>query len=136
MLTKKQLLITAIILVLISSIAMARVYFLNAKANFAKLNCYANLDEIAGYKAIWAIKNKLATNDIVTMENVKDAKNGLVMHYPYVCRAGGSYTVGRVDENPTCSFHQNLLPAGSQLQFLKGFQGMESRKADSDSAPK
>jgi hypothetical protein len=58
-------------------------------------------------KAQWALDHHAKVNDIVTMGDV-------VPYFPNgipKCPAGGTYTIGKVGEPPTCSLGTNVIPA-------------------------
>jgi hypothetical protein len=75
--------------------------------------CINNLREIDAAKYKWMSEHNAETNDVVTLDDIKpylvpygdpngfiklDAKGNLPK-----CPSGGTYTIGKVGEPPTCS---------------------------------
>jgi len=61
--------------------------------------CINNLRQIDGAKEQWALETHHNTGGAVTFSNIVHyIKNGMP-----VCPKGGTYTIGRIGENPTCS---------------------------------
>jgi hypothetical protein len=55
--------------------------------------------QIDGAKEQWALEHQAKTNDIVAISDIAALlKNGIPK-----CPSGGSYTIGRIGENPKCS---------------------------------
>ena len=72
-----------------------------------KNHCINNLRQIDGAKQQWALENHKDTNAIPTIADVAPyLKNNKFL----VCPQGGKYTLGRVDEDPTCSIPGDVLP--------------------------
>jgi len=70
--------------------------------------CIDNLKAIDTAKQEWALeKNKDAT-DVPTADDLAPYLKGSVMP---VCSAGGTYIIGAMNENPTCSVPGHALPA-------------------------
>lgn len=134
--SKKPLILSGIILAVIALVLFVRASFLNAKATAIKHACQGDLQDMAGWKAIWGIESKKTSNDTPTMEDLVEAKSKLVMHRPYVCGAGGAYTLGRLDQNPTCSFHGNSLPAEYQLNTFNEMKAAHASGQAGASDPK
>ena len=81
--------------------------FIRARNTSAKNSCINNLRQIDSGKQQWALENRKETNDIPTEADVANyLKNNT---FP-VCPHGGTYTIGRVDEDPKCSFPGDVLP--------------------------
>ena len=80
--------------------------------------CINNLRQLDGAKNQWALEHNAKSNDVVTLEDIRpyierernnrfiklDAKGNLPK-----CPAGGTYTIGNVDEPPTCSIGTNAI---------------------------
>jgi hypothetical protein len=64
--------------------------------------CINNLQFIANAKNDWARENHKLPTDVPTRDDLYGT-NKFLRHTP-VCPRGGIYTIGRVSENPTCSF--------------------------------
>lgn len=67
-------------------------------------SCIANLREFDGAKQQWAVKDHKATNEIPTWADLfpyfREADGYVLVPF---CSQGGTYTLGRVDEQPKCS---------------------------------
>lgn len=74
-------------------------------------DCATTLTEIVIAKEAYAVKHSLASNVPITMDELlKDnAFNGVAP----VCPAGGSYTIGSIDQRPTCSID------GHQIEWVE-----------------
>jgi hypothetical protein len=82
--------------------------------------CINNLRQIDGAKNQWALEHNAKSNDIVTINDIRpyierernnafiklDAKGNLPK-----CPSGGTYTIGKIGEPPTCSLGTNVIPA-------------------------
>jgi len=62
-------------------------------------SCSNKLRQIDGAKQMWADEHHKMTNDIPTWEDLR----GYLKTAPLTCPNGGTYTLGRIDELPTCS---------------------------------
>lgn len=87
-------------------------YFPARKIAFANA-CLNNLREIQMAKDKWAEENHKLPTDIPTEKDLNGASetNGF-LRSKLVCPAGGKYTIGAVNENPTCS----LADKGHKLE--------------------
>ena len=65
--------------------------------------CVNNLMVIVGAKEQWALAKNKTTNDVPTWEDLRiycgPGSEGAIL----TCPNGGTYTLGRVGESPTCS---------------------------------
>jgi hypothetical protein len=85
--------------------------------------CINNMRRIDAAKIEWALEHNAKTNDIVTVSDIKPyLEHDLDPHgKPYLkldakgnlpkCPSGGTYTIGKVGEPPTCSFGTTITPA-------------------------
>lgn len=113
-------------------IAVAIIYFLGVIAihNFVRdpwtspaNACINNLRRIDAAKEEWALEHDAKTNDVVTVDDIRPyLKKDLDPHgRPYLkfdakgnlpkCPSGGTYTIGKVGEIPTCSLNNTVTPA-------------------------
>lgn len=76
-------------------------------ADDARDTCINNLRAIDTAKQEWALQNSKDTKDIPTADDLAPFLKGNVMP---VCPAGGAYTIGAMDEVPTCSVAGHVLP--------------------------
>jgi hypothetical protein len=82
--------------------------------------CINSLRQIDAAKNQWALEHSAKSNDVVTIDDIRpyiesernnpfiklDAKGNLPK-----CPSGGTYTIGKVGENPTCSLGTTVTPA-------------------------
>ena len=80
--------------------AIAIPNFLRPRTTACKNGCIANLRQIDGAKQQWALENKSGSDDVATVADVSTYLKGGVLP---LCEEGGTYTVGKVSENPICS---------------------------------
>lgn len=69
-------------------------------------SCINNLRQIEAAKNEWAIENRQTNNVSVTESDITPYING---RFPK-CPSGGTYTIGKLDELPTCSLGTNVNP--------------------------
>ena len=73
--------------------------------------CINNLRTIDFGKRQWAMENGKTTNDVPTWEDLRPYVGDFgSKHKDITCPAGGTYTIGRVGEKPTCSIARHKLP--------------------------
>src|SRR5215469_15263460 len=73
-------------------------------------SCVANLRQLEGAKEQWALEFHKSTNDIVTVTDLRPyySVSGTTNHRAMLtCPQGGTYTLGRVGELPSCSIPQH-----------------------------
>jgi len=79
----------------------------SALANRQRNTCINNLRQIDAAKNQWALEHGATTGTAVTEDDIKPYLAGGRMP---VCPSGGTYTIGKVGENPTCSIPGHVLP--------------------------
>ncbi len=80
------------------------------KDPFEGCSCVARLRIIDGAKQNWGLDHHKTTNDIPTWDDIRPylSRNGDIP----ACPSGGTYTLGRLDESPKCSYPgHSVLPA-------------------------
>jgi hypothetical protein len=83
--------------------------FLSPRCCSSSINaCIANLKQIEGAKATWAMEERKSTN-AVPRDSDLFGTNAYIRAKPQ-CPVGGAYTLGAVDELPTCSVPTHYLP--------------------------
>src|SRR5436190_20331273 len=97
--TLVEIMIVVAIIALLAAIAIPN--FVKARENSQRSACIANMKQIDGAKATWAMEQKKANTD-------SPADTDLFGSTAYVrtapgCPANGTYTVGQVDVKPVCS---------------------------------
>jgi hypothetical protein len=92
-------------------VAVAIPNFIKPRITFSKPACINNLRQIAAAKQEWALENG-KTNGSVVMENeiTPYLKGWSRTNFPE-CPSGGTYTIGKIGENPTCSLGTTVTPA-------------------------
>lgn len=94
-----EILIVVMIMGLLTAIALPN--FMRARDNAYARSCQHNLKEILGAKERWAMDHDKGDTDTPLMDD-------LVLPYGYLkntpsCPAGGTYTIGALNQDPTCS---------------------------------
>jgi prepilin-type N-terminal cleavage/methylation domain-containing protein len=105
--TLVEIMIVVAIIGLLAAIAIPN--FVRARNTAQQNACINNLRQIDGGKQQWALELKKSDTDSPTSDDVKVyIKNN---RFPG-CPSGGSYTVGAVNTDPTCSKSANghVLP--------------------------
>jgi hypothetical protein len=85
--------------------AIAIPNFVKARATSQENACINNLRQIDAAKNEWALEKGKSASDIPTREDLLP----YLRSWP-VCPAGGTYTIGPVGEQPTCSIPGHRLP--------------------------
>lgn len=83
--------------------------FLRSREESTRKACGENLLQIYNAKLRWALENKKGGADVPTDADLFAATNAYIRVKP-VCGAGGTYTIGPVDEPPTCTVPTHVLP--------------------------
>jgi len=91
-------------------LAIAIPSFVKARDTSMQNACINHLRQIDGAKNEWALENNKTNGTLVTEADIKpfiklDASGKLPK-----CPAGGTYTIGKVGEPPTCSVPEHKLP--------------------------
>ena len=106
--TLVEIMIVVAIIGLLAAIAIPN--FVKARTNAQRNACIANLKQIDGAKATWAMENKKNNTDTPVDADLFGA-TAYVRVKPE-CPGGGAYTLNQVDTLPACSL------AASQLHAL------------------
>jgi prepilin-type N-terminal cleavage/methylation domain-containing protein len=97
--TLVEIMIVVAIIGLLAAIAIPN--FVKARTASQKNACIANLKQIDGAKATWALENKKVNSDTPVASDLFGA-DAYIRDTP-ACPGGGSYTLGVVSSKPTCS---------------------------------
>jgi len=90
--------------------AIAIPNFVKARDTAQKNQCINNLRLIDGAKQQWALENNKTANDIPTGHDLdKYLTRGFTFESLH-CLKGGTYTINKVGEPPTCSVPEHQLP--------------------------
>ena len=98
----------AIVLATLVVAVVAIPNFVPARTCTSPSSCIANLKQLEGAKATWALEYHKAQTDTPTDADLFGS-NAYIRVKP-VCPSGGTYTLGTVGENPKCSFAGHTLP--------------------------
>ena len=97
--TLVEIMIVVAIIGLLAAIAIPN--FVKARTSSQTNACIANLKQIEGAKATWAIENKKNNSDTPTTGDLYGASK-YIRDEPG-CPGGGVYVIGQVDTKPTCN---------------------------------
>jgi hypothetical protein len=88
--------------------------FLIARSEKASAPCINNLRQIVAAKDQWAIEKSKTTNDVPTWDDIRPYFPSAWTNNIPICPDGGTYTIGRIGEPPTCSIggRSHTLPEG------------------------
>ena len=103
--TLVEIMIVVAIIGLLAAIAIPN--FVRARNTTQRNACINNLRQLDGAKQQWALENK--QSDTSTPANA-DVQNYIKNNAFPTCPAGGTYTVGVVSTDPTCTRPLHVLP--------------------------
>jgi prepilin-type N-terminal cleavage/methylation domain-containing protein len=97
--TLVEIMIVVAIIGLLAAIAIPN--FVKARTVSQKNACIANLKQIDGAKATWAMENRKNSSDTPTTSELYGSTN-YIRDEP-LCPGGGTYALNAVDTKPTCT---------------------------------
>src|SRR5438105_10163957 len=97
--TLVEIMIVVAIIALLAAIAIPN--FVKARANSQRSACIANLKQIDGAKATWALEAKKVNTDTPVTSDLYGAT--AYIRVEPSCPAGGTYTIANVATRPSCS---------------------------------
>jgi prepilin-type N-terminal cleavage/methylation domain-containing protein len=97
--TLVEIMIVVAIIGLLAAIAIPN--FVKARQASQKNACIANMKQIDGAKATWALETKQVGTAVPTTSDLYGSTN-YIRDEPK-CPGGGAYTLGNVDTKPLCS---------------------------------
>jgi prepilin-type N-terminal cleavage/methylation domain-containing protein len=103
--TLVEIMIVVAIIGLLAAIAIPN--FVRARETAQTNACVNNLRQIDGAKQQWALENRQSSTATVEWANVTPYLKGEVQPF---CPAAGTYTLGLVNANPTCSVATHVIP--------------------------
>ena len=103
--TLVEIMIVVAIIGLLAAIAIPN--FVKARTASQKNACIANLKQVEGAKATWALEMKKVNTDTPGDSDLFGATQ-YIREKPN-CPGGGTYTVAAVDTKPTCSVAGHTL---------------------------
>src|SRR5438128_9445136 len=98
--TLVEIMIVVAIIALLAAIAIPN--FVKARQNSQRSACIANLKQIDGAKATWALEAKKVNTDTPQVSDLYGS-TAYIRVQPY-CPAGGTYTIDLVSARPSCSY--------------------------------
>jgi len=104
--TLVEIMIVVAIIGLLAAIAIPN--FVKARQSSQVNACIANLKQIEGAKANWAMENR-KTNADTPVDADLFAATAYIRSKP-ICPGGGTYTLNAVDTAPTCNVALHALP--------------------------
>ncbi len=107
--TLVEIMIVIAIIGMLAAIAIPN--YVHARGLAQKTACINNLRQIDGAKQQWALENHKVDTDTPAEADL----NSYLRSGMPTCPGGGSYTIGAMNANPTCSLaaQGHLLPAGT-----------------------
>ena len=102
--TLVEIMIVVAIIGLLAAVAIPN--FVRARQTAQRNACIQNLKQIDGAKEQWAIEAKKAPGATVNDSDITPYIKGNAIP---TCPASGTYTLGTVGENPTCSVATHTL---------------------------
>ena len=103
--TLVEIMIVVAIIGLLAAIAIPN--FIKAREASQKNACIANLKQIDGAKATWALENKKVNSDTPTPTDLFGT-TAYIRDQPS-CPANGTYALQQVDTKPTCTVAGHTL---------------------------
>jgi prepilin-type N-terminal cleavage/methylation domain-containing protein len=97
--TLVEIMIVVAIIALLAAIAIPN--FVKARSASQKSACIANLKQIDGAKATWALESKKVNSDVPSDTDLYGST--LYIRVAPTCPAGGTYDLAAVQERPSCS---------------------------------
>jgi prepilin-type N-terminal cleavage/methylation domain-containing protein len=97
--TLVEIMIVVAIIGLLAAIAIPN--FVKARTSSQTNACIANLKQVEGAKATWAMENRKNNSDTPGTADLYGA-NAYIRTEP-TCPGGGTYAINQVDTKPTCS---------------------------------
>jgi hypothetical protein len=99
------------------SLAIAIPNFFKGRDIAQKNICINNLRRIDGAKQVWALQYNKDTNSAPTMQDLAPFLKGNAP--PLRCPAGGTYSINKIGDPPSCSIPSHeLFDPGSTIQEL------------------
>ena len=102
--TLVEIMIVVAIIGLLAAIAIPN--FVKAREKAQTNACIANLKQVDGAKTLFALDNNLSTGGTVVMT---DLVSDYIKSTPS-CPAGGTYSIGTIGTDPTCTVANHSLP--------------------------
>lgn len=84
-------------------IAIAVPGFVQARTQSRARACQENLSKIDGAKEQWALENNKGTSDSPAWTDLVQSDGSGYMKSQPTCPGGGTYTIGSVSTDPSCS---------------------------------
>jgi prepilin-type N-terminal cleavage/methylation domain-containing protein len=106
--TLVEIMIVVAIIGLLAAIAIPN--FIKAREESQKRECVANLKQIKGAKETWMLERKKAPSDTPLNTDIfGPSEQGFYIRDRLECPAAGTYVLGAVSANPTCTVAGHTL---------------------------
>jgi len=79
------------------------------RRHYATDACINNLRQLDAAKQQWMLERHKTTNDVPTWDEIREFVGKGAAGSTPACPAGGTYTLGRAGEKPTCSIARHRL---------------------------
>ena len=94
--SNKRAIISVVLVLVAVNLGLGLMWFFQSRS--AAKTCVKNLQQIAAAEKQWNAAHPQATNTIPTWEDLQP-----FLSQKPACPGGGTYTLGRMGESPTCS---------------------------------
>jgi prepilin-type N-terminal cleavage/methylation domain-containing protein len=101
-----EVVVVAALIGVVATIAATAV--IRARDKAATTTCISNLEQLVRAKSIWAFENKASGTMAVALSDLCGSENYLKA--TPTCPMNGSYTVGLISEEPTCTVTDHVIP--------------------------
>lgn len=103
-----EICIVVLVLGIIAAITLPN--YLAARTNTQIKTCLSNMRRISDAKDLWAADTRAAPTATPTQEQLMGtAETGYLQNWPN-CPENGSYVIGNITTNPTCTVGTHVLP--------------------------
>lgn len=99
-----EIMVVCAILAIILTIAVPA--WVKSRENSRKSACLSNMQKIEQAKDIWAMENRMSSGATVTETDIAPQ---FIKGYMPPCPGSGTYTIGLVGDQPSCTEH-GVLP--------------------------
>jgi prepilin-type N-terminal cleavage/methylation domain-containing protein len=104
--TLVEIMIVVAIIGLLAAVAIPNL--VKARKSAQKQACIGNLKSLEGAKTTWALDNRKGDSDVPSDADLFG--NDKTIKKKPECPAGGTYNLGAISENPTCTVPDHVLP--------------------------
>jgi hypothetical protein len=106
--------VAAVVISVALIVAVVLLYAHHHRIVVNRATCIDTLRQIDGAKLQWALEHGASSNAVPTWDDIYGYGGrgypDWYIHYPPRCPSGGTYTIRRVADPPTCSFPGHVMP--------------------------